>query len=69
MLRRTLIKGVAATAAAGGLLARPAVAADTVLKMGISMPSTGAGFAAVGRQIQAAIKLYMQQHGDTVAGR
>ncbi len=37
--------------------------------MGISMPSTGAGFAAVGRQLQAAIKLYMQQHGDTVAGR
>jgi branched-chain amino acid transport system substrate-binding protein len=67
MLRRTLLKGMAA-AAAGGLLARPAVA-QSVLKMGISMPLTGANFAAVGRQISAAIKLYMQQHGDTVAGR
>src|SRR5579864_8541150 len=68
MLRRTVLKGIAVTAA-GGLIARPAVAADTVLKMGISMPMTGAGFAAVGRQIKAAIALYMQQHGDTVAGR
>jgi branched-chain amino acid transport system substrate-binding protein len=33
------------------------------------MPMTGAGFAAVGRQLTASIKLYMQQHGDTVAGR
>ena len=33
------------------------------------MPMTGAGFNAVGRQLAAAIKLYMQQHGDTVAGR
>jgi hypothetical protein len=31
--------------------------------------SRGAGFNAVGRQLQAALKLYMQQHGDTVAGR
>ena len=44
-------------------------AADTPLKIGISLPMTGAGFTAVGRQLKAAIKLYMQQHGDTVAGR
>src|SRR5580704_999436 len=68
MLRRTVLKGMAA-AAAGGFIARPAVAADTVLKIGMSMPLTGAGFAAVGRQLKAAIQLYMQQHGDTVAGR
>jgi branched-chain amino acid transport system substrate-binding protein len=67
MLRRTVLKGVAATAASG--LFAPAVFAQSVLKMGISMPMTGAGFSAVGRQLQAAIKLYMQQHGDTVAGR
>jgi len=67
MLRRTLLTGVAATAA-GGLLARPA-AAQAVLKIGISMPMTGAGFNAVGRQLAAAIKLYMRQHGDTAAGR
>jgi len=67
MLRRTLLKGIAVTAASGAL-ARPAVAQGT-LKMGISIPMTGAGFNAVGRQLQAAIKLYIQQHGDTVAGR
>jgi branched-chain amino acid transport system substrate-binding protein len=67
MLRRTMLKGVAATAAAG-VFARRAAAQD-VLKMGISIPLTGAGFNAVGRQLAAAIKLYMQQHGDVVAGR
>jgi branched-chain amino acid transport system substrate-binding protein len=67
MLRRTVLKGVAASAASG-LLARTA-AAETPLKIGISMPLTGAGFNAVGRQLQAALKFYMQQHGDTVAGR
>jgi len=68
MLRRTVLKGLVATAASGPI-ARPAVATDTVLKMGMSLPMTGAGFAAVGRQLKAAIALYMQQHGYTVAGR
>ncbi len=67
MQRRTLLKGAAATALSGFATGR--ARADTVLKMGISMPLTGAGFAAVGRQAGTAIKLYMQQHGDTVAGR
>src|SRR5271168_213140 len=67
MLRRTFLQGTAA-AAAVGLFARRA-SAQSVLKIGISIPMTGAGFNAVGRQLQAAIKLYMQQHGDTVAGR
>jgi branched-chain amino acid transport system substrate-binding protein len=68
MLRRTLLKGMAATAA-GGLLARPAIAADATLKIGCSLPLTGAGFTAVGRELTGALKVYMQQHGDTVAGR
>jgi branched-chain amino acid transport system substrate-binding protein len=68
MLRRTVLKGMAA-ATAGSLLARPAVAQPATLKIGMSMPMTGAGFNAVGRQLKAAIALYMQQHGDTVAGR
>jgi branched-chain amino acid transport system substrate-binding protein len=67
MLRRTMLKGVAATAAAGLLAGR--ARAEEVLKMGISIPLTGAGFNAVGRQLQSAIKLYVQQHGDVVAGR
>jgi branched-chain amino acid transport system substrate-binding protein len=67
MRRRTVLKGMAASAASG-LLARTA-AADTPLKIGISIPLTGAGFNAVGRQLQAALKLYQQQHGDAVADR
>src|SRR5271156_2173012 len=67
MLRRTVIKGMGAAAASG--IFAPAVFAQSVLKMGISIPMTGAGFNAVGRQLSAAIKLYMRQHGDAVAGR
>jgi branched-chain amino acid transport system substrate-binding protein len=67
MLRRTLLKGMAAGATVGLLTGR--ASAQEVLKMGISIPLTGAGFNAVGRQLAAAIKLYVQQHGDVVAGR
>jgi branched-chain amino acid transport system substrate-binding protein len=66
--RRTVLQGLAATAA-GGLIARPAIAADTTLKIGCSLPLTGAGFTAVGKELTGALKVYMQQHGDTVAGR
>ncbi len=67
MLRRTVLKGLAATAAGG--LGASRVAAQEVLKMGVSIPMTGAGFNAVGRQLSAALKLYVQEHGDVVAGR
>ena len=67
MLRRTMLKGTAVIAAAS-VLARHTYAQE-VLKMGISIPLTGAGFNAVGRQLAAGIKLYVQQHGDIVAGR
>ncbi len=67
MLRRTMLKGAAAGAAAVLLGGR--AGAEEVLKMGISIPLTGVGFNAVGRQLQSAIKLYVRQHGDVVAGR
>jgi branched-chain amino acid transport system substrate-binding protein len=67
-LRRTVLKGIAATVA-GGTIARPAIAQQPVLKIGMTMPMTGAGFNAVGRQLKAAIQLFLQQNGDTVAGR
>lgn len=57
-------------AAAGLLLGASAVAAqaqDTV-KIGLILPMTG-GQASTGKQIDNAVKLYMQQHGDTVAGK
>jgi branched-chain amino acid transport system substrate-binding protein len=66
MVRRSTLAAVAALAAAS--LADPA-AAQEPLKIGVSIPMTGAGFNAVGREITAAVRLYMAQHGDTVAGR
>ena len=67
MLRRTMLMGVAAIAAAGVVVGH--AGAQEVLKMGISIPMTGAGFNAVGRQLASGIKLYVQQHGDIAAGR
>src|SRR5262245_57090203 len=45
----------------------PACAEDSV-KIGLILPMTG-GQASTGKQIDNAIKLYMKQHGDTVAGK
>src|SRR5690348_4508333 len=53
--------------AAVALALSPARAEDTV-KIGLILPMTG-GQASTGKQIDNAIKLYMQQHGDTVAGK
>ena len=38
------------------------------VKIGLIVPLTG-GQASTGKQLDNAVKLYMQQHGDTVAGR
>src|SRR5918993_388072 len=66
MQRRSLfIAGAAAFALA--LSGAPALAQET-LKIGLILPMTGP-FASTGRQIEAAAKLYMQQKGDTVAGK
>src|SRR5712691_8459440 len=65
MLSRYVAIGMAL--AAGALASTGAFAQDTV-KVGIVLPLTG-GQAAVGKQIEAAAKLYMQQHGATVAGK
>lgn len=51
---------------AGGL-ASPVAAQDTV-KIGFILPMTGQS-STTGRQIEAAARLWMAQHGDTVAGR
>src|SRR5262245_49168748 len=45
----------------------PAQAQDSV-KIGLILPMTG-GQASTGKQIDNAVKLYMQQKGDTVAGK
>ena len=67
MLRRAVLKGLAASGLLHGY-SRLAKAQD-VLKIGVCVPMTGAGFNAVGRQLSSAIKLYVEQHGDAVAGR
>jgi branched-chain amino acid transport system substrate-binding protein len=51
----------------GALAFAPARAQDAV-KIGLILPMTG-GQASTGKQINNAIKLYMQQNGDTVAGK
>ena len=64
--RRNFIQGSAAAAVAA-MLPRAAHAADP-LKIALILPLTGP-FASTGRQIEAAVRVYMQKHGDTVAGR
>ena len=66
MRRRTMI-GAAGAAVVTLALSGAAFAQETV-KIGLILPMTGP-FASTGRQIEAAAKLYMQQQGDTVAGK
>lgn len=63
--RRAVLKVAIAATAAGFVV--PAFAAEP-LKIGLILPLTGP-FASTGKQIEAACRLYMQQNGDTVAGR
>src|ERR1700750_2466798 len=56
-----------AAGAAVALSLGPARAEDTV-KIGLIVPMTG-GQASTGKQIDNAVKLYMQQKGDPVAGK
>ena len=66
MLRRHLVQAVGLSAIA---LAMPlaAYAADS-FKIGLILPMTGQQ-ASTGREVEAAARLYMAEHGDTVAGR
>jgi branched-chain amino acid transport system substrate-binding protein len=58
---------VAAVALALTASVLPASAQETV-KVGLILPLTGP-FAPTGRQIEGGVRLYMQQHGDRVAGK
>ena len=57
----------AATFLVAAILSSVGVAQETV-KIGLILPMTGP-FASTGRQIDGAVRLYMQQRGATVAGR
>ncbi|GJI93926.1 ABC transporter substrate-binding protein [Duganella caerulea] len=63
--RRHLLLGAAALSA--GALPTFSRAAES-LKVGLIVPMSGP-FASTGRQIEAAVKLYMRQNGASVAGR
>src|SRR5271156_1435530 len=64
---RLLSRAAVGAAIWGALALAPARAQETV-KIGLILPMTG-GQASTGKQIDNAIKLYMQQNGDTVAGK
>jgi branched-chain amino acid transport system substrate-binding protein len=64
--RRDFLRGSAAVAASA-LLPGAARAADPV-RIGLIVPLSGP-FASTGRQLEAAVRLYMQRNGDTVAGQ
>jgi branched-chain amino acid transport system substrate-binding protein len=66
MNRRHLM--IACLAMFSGLAGPPAAMAQDTVKIGLILPMTGP-FASTGRQIDAAVKLYMQQNGSTVAGK
>jgi branched-chain amino acid transport system substrate-binding protein len=61
------ITGAIASLALGALAAGSAFAQDTV-KIGLIVAMTGQQ-ASTGKQIKAAVDLYMKEHGDTVAGK
>jgi len=58
----------ATTLAVLALSAASVLAQDNKFKIGLILPMTGQQ-ASTGRQIEAAARLYMAQHGDTVAGK
>src|SRR5262245_37719541 len=66
MRSKFVLTGLLALAATG-INVRSA-AAQEVVKVGIVIPMTGTS-AAVGREISDATKLYVAQHGNTVAGK
>ena len=65
MFRKTVLTAIAAAALG---LAAASAQAQTTVKIGALLPMTGPQ-QSTGVQIGAAMRLYMAQHGDTVAGK
>ena len=66
--RRRQLKKLLKTALAASCLAFAATGqAAEPYKVGLIIPLTGP-FASTGKQVEAGARLYMEQHGDTVAG-
>lgn len=67
-VRTKVLSWAAAGAAALGTVALGPAQAQETVKIGLILPMTG-GQASTGKQIDNAVKLYMQQNGDSVAGK
>lgn len=65
MVRKTVTTALACAISA---LAVNSALAEDVAKIGLVLPLTG-GLAPVGKQVQAGVQLYSQQHGTSVAGK
>jgi branched-chain amino acid transport system substrate-binding protein len=61
-------KWAARIATCAALIATPALADDSTVTIGLILPMTGQQ-ASTGKQERAGAELYIQQHGDTVAGK
>ena len=68
MRRRWLESLIGATAALAFLASTPAAFAQATVKVGLILPMTGPS-ASTGRQIEAAARLYIAEHGNKVAGK
>lgn len=66
MQGRVSRRGILAAGAAG--LAMPALAQGEAARIGLILPMTGP-FASTGRQIEAAVRLYLKQNGESFGGR
>ena len=65
MFKRSFI--IAAGISLAGIVGL-AHAQDNTFKIGLILPLTGP-FASTGMQLESAARLYVAQHGDTVAGK
>ncbi len=69
MNKRTLVKTAICSAVFAALAgASSATLAQDAFKIGLILPMTGP-FASTGKQIEAAVRLYMAQNGSTVGGK
>lgn len=66
MTKRIFVKTLVCAAAVA--LTGAAQAQDNTFKVGLILPMTGP-FTSTGKQLEAAARLYVSQHGDTVGGR
>src|ERR1700720_4128967 len=65
--RRTFLESLVATGALGAIWGAAAQTQETI-KIGFSAPMTGP-FAMNGKQMVAAVRLFVAQHGTVVAGK